>query len=79
MATQQVTMTVVPPLPPGTLFTAMTKTGGGTVILSSQGSIDYLCGGCGVLLLQGMEAGQVDRNIRFRCSSCLAENVIPPE
>jgi hypothetical protein len=45
---------------------------------TADGHIDYLCSGCGVVLLEGMDEGHI-RGVAFVCPRCRAHSVVSPD
>lgn len=46
------------------------------VVIQGSGPHSFLCGGCGVVLVDGVRFGQVE-SVSFRCAACGGLNAIP--
>ena len=57
-------------------ISVLRKVGTDRVLVSGTTDLDYLCGGCGTVLLRGAAPGQVG-GVVAQCGTCNAYNVVP--
>lgn len=55
---------------------ALDGTASHPVVISGDGPHSFLCGSCGVVLVEGVRFGQVE-SVSFRCGACRSLNAIP--
>ena len=67
---------VIPKLSP-TKARIVLRTGDGeasSVLITSVGHLNYVCGSCGAILLKRVRAGQLGKGIVFHCNQCGSYN-----